>query len=134
MFPYEIKNVLTDNGSEFKKCLNGLLIQNDITHYHTYPKTPKMNAHCESFNGTIQEEFVDYNVNLLFDDTTKFNEKMREYLLFYNTKRVHHAFENKLTPLEVLTKSDYYLSKLPVKCKSGWTYSFACTAGLFDVE
>ena len=34
-----------------------------------------MNAHCESFNGTIQEEFVDYNVNLLFDDTTAFNEK-----------------------------------------------------------
>jgi hypothetical protein len=123
MFPYEIKNVLTDNGSEFKKHLDQLLTKNNITHYHTYPKTPKMNAHCESFNGTIQEEFVDYNVNLLFDDVTKFNEKLKTYLLFYNTKRVHYAFKNKMTPLEVLTRSDYYESKLPAECKNGWGYS-----------
>lgn len=124
MFPYEIKNVLTDNGSEFKLHLDALLTKNNITHYHTYPKTPKMNAHCESFNGTIQEEFVDYNVNLLFDDTTKFNEKLKEYLLFYNTKRVHWAFQNKLTPLDVLIKSDYYISKLPAECRNGWPYSY----------
>ena len=123
MFPYEIKNVLTDNGSEFKKYLSELLKQNDITHYHTYPKTPKMNAHCESFNGTIQDEFVDYHINLLFDDTTAFNEKLKEYLIFYNTKRVHYAFKNKLTPLEVLTRSEYYISKLPAECKNGWGYS-----------
>ena len=127
MFPYEIKNVLTDNGSEFKKYLDQLLKQNNITHYHTYPKTPKMNAHCESFNGTIQEEFVDYNVNLLFDDTTKFNEKLSKYLEFYNTKRVHCAFKNKKAPLEVLASSDYYVSKLPTECKDGWPYSIACT-------
>jgi hypothetical protein len=125
MFPYEIKNVLTDNGSEFKKHLDALLKKNGITHYHTYPKTPKMNAHCESFNGTIQEEFVDYHINLLFDDVTKFNEKLKDYLLFYNTKRVHYAFKNKLTPLEVLVGSDYYVSKLPEECRNGWGYS-AC--------
>ena len=125
MFPYEIKNVLTDNGSEFKKHLDQLLAKNKITHYHTYPKTPKMNAHCESFNGTIQDEFVDFNVNLLFDDTTKFNEKMRVYLEFYNTKRVHSAFKNKLAPLEVLTNCEYYVKKLPAECKNGWTYSIA---------
>ena len=123
LFPYEIKHVLTDNGSEFKKYLDTLLKQNGITHYHTYPRTPKMNAHCESFNGTIQDEFVDYHANLLFDNTTKFNEKMNEYLLFYNTKRVHWAFKNKLTPLEALTNSDYYASKLPVGCRNGWTYA-----------
>ena len=123
MFTYEIKHVLTDNGSEFKLHLDALLTKNKITHYHTYPKTPKMNAHCESFNGTIQEEFVDYNVNLLFDDTTKFNEKMGVYLKFYNTKRVHCAFDNKQTPLEVLAKSEYYVKKLPAECKIGWGYS-----------
>ena len=125
LFPYEIKNVLTDNGSEFKRHLSKLLSQNNITHYHTYPKTPKMNAHCESFNGTIQEEFVDYNANLLFDDTTAFNEKMKEYLLFYNTKRVHWAFKNKMTPLEVLTSSKYYTDKLSAECKNGWGYAFS---------
>ncbi len=125
LFPYEIKNVLTDNGSEFKKYLDTLLKENGITHYHTYPKTPKMNAHCESFNGTIQDEFADLNVNLLFDNTTQFNEKLSEYLLFYNTKRVHYAFKNKLAPLEVLTASEYYVKKLPRECKNGWPYSTA---------
>lgn len=123
MFPYEIRNVLTDNGSEFKKYLNELLKQNNITHYHTYPKTPKMNAHSESFNGTIQEEFADYHANLLFDDTTLFNEKMKEYLLFYNTKRVHYAFKNRLTPLAVLVTSKYYLNQLPRECRNGWGYA-----------
>lgn len=123
MFPYEVKNVLTDNGSEFKLHPDALLTKNNITHYHTYPKTPKMNAHCESFNGTIQEEFVDYNTNLLFDDTTKFNEKLSKYLGFYNTKRVHCSFNNKLAPLEVLVRSDYYVSKLPAECRNGWGYS-----------
>jgi len=123
MFPYEIKNVLTDNGSEFKLHLNALLMKNKIIHYHTYPKSPKMNAHCESFNGTIQEEFVDYNVNILFDNTTKFNEKMRGYLEFYNTKRVHWAFKNKKVPLEVLVESEYYMKKLSVECRNGWGYS-----------
>jgi len=125
LFPYDIKNVLTDNGSEFKKNLDQLLKKNNITHYHTYPKTPKMNAHCESFNGTIQEEFVDYHVNLLFDDTTKFNEKLNEYSIFYNTKRVHYAFKNKLCPLEFLGRSEYYVKQLPEKCKDGWGYSAA---------
>jgi len=125
LFPYEIKTVLTDNGSEFKLYLDALLKESGITHYHTYPKTPKMNAHCESFNGTIQEEFVDYCVNLLFDNTTKFNEKLNEYLLFYNTKRVHCAFKNKKAPLEVLTASEYYVKKLPAECRNGWTYSIA---------
>jgi len=123
LFPHEIRNVLTDNGSEFKRHLSKILNQNKIIHYHTYPKTPKMNAHCESFNGTIQDEFVDYHSNLLFEDTAAFNEKMKEYLLFYNTKRVHWAFKNKQTPLEVLATSDYYVSKLPAECKNGWGYA-----------
>jgi transposase InsO family protein len=115
--------VLTDNGSEFKKYLNKLLKEESITHYHTYPKTPKMNAHLESFNGTIQEEFVDYHINLLFDDITQFNEKLNKYLLFYNTKRVHYAFQNKFTPLEVLASHDYYVSQLPAECRNGWGYA-----------
>ena len=134
MFPYEIKNVLTDNGSEFKKYLAELLKENNITHYHTYPKTPKMNAHCESFNGTLQEEFVDYHVNLLFDDTTKFNEKMGVYLEFYNIKRVHWAFKNKKAPLEVLAEAEYYVKKLPAECKNGWSYSPDSKKAVLNIE
>ena len=62
-------------------------------------------------------------VNLLFDDTTAFNEKLKEYLIFYNTKRVHWAFKNKMTPFAVLNASKYYVSKLPTECKNGWGYA-----------
>jgi len=122
LFPYKIKQVLTDNGSEFKKHFTQLSRQNNIVHYHTYPKTPKMNSHCERFNRTIQEEFIDFNVDLLFENITSFNQKLKEYLSFYNTKRVHFAFKNKLTPLAVLNGSKYYQSKLPADCKNGWGY------------
>lgn len=126
LFPYPIHTVLTDNGSEFKKCLRELLHERGITHYHTYPRTPKMNAHCESFNGTIQDEFVDFHMNILFDDITVFNTKLSEYLIFFNTERVHYAFKNKLTPFAVLNRSEYYREQLPEECRNGWGYSFAC--------
>jgi transposase InsO family protein len=134
LFPYDIRQVLTDNGSEFKLHLSTLLTTQNITHYHTYPRTPKMNAHCERFNGTLQEEFVDYYVNLLFDDTTTFNSKLTEYLEFYNTERVHGAFKNKKVPLEVLTESEYYEQKLPVECKNGWGYTRLCKNVLLPIE
>jgi len=123
LFPYKINNILTDNGSEFKKYFHQLTKDNDITHFHSYPRTPKMNSHCERFNRTIQEEFIDFNIDLLFDDITTFNKCLKEYLTFYNTKRVHYAFKNKLTPLVVLNDSKYYQSTLPTECNNGWTYT-----------
>lgn len=123
LFPYPVTHVLTDNGSEFKKHFRVLLQDTQLTHYHTKPRTPKMNAHCESFNSTIQAECVDYHVDLLFADVSSFNEKLREYLVFYNTKRVHWAFQNKRTPFAVLNRSEYYVSKLPRECKNGWGQS-----------
>ncbi len=44
-----------------------------ITHWWTYPRSPKMNAHVERFNRTLQEQFVDYHTDLLFDDLAAFN-------------------------------------------------------------
>ncbi len=126
LFPYRIDTVLTDNGSEFKKHFRELMAEQNITHYHTYPKTPKMNAHVESFNGTIQAEFVDFHIDTLFNEITTFNLSLHEYLTFYNTERVHGAFKNKLCPFAVLSRSEYYLEQLPEECKNGWTRSVVC--------
>ena len=123
LFPYEIKNVLSDNGSEFKKYFVIQTGKKSIIHFHTYPKTPKMNAHCERLNRTLQEEFIDYKINLLFDDITEFNRQFSNYLLFYNEKRVHHAFKNKCSPLEAMLQSSHYKLNLPLDCKNGWTYT-----------
>jgi transposase InsO family protein len=123
LFPYQIRHVLTDNGSEFKKHFDRLCGKKSFVHFHTYPRTPKMNSHCERLNRTLQEEFIDYHLGLLFDDATKFNSLFREYLDFYNTERVHWAFHNKRTPLEAMVQSTHYQANLPEECKDGWAHT-----------
>ena len=108
--PWENFNIiLTDNGSEFAKDFAKYLSQIKVTHYHTYPKTPKQNARCERVNRTIQDEFMIKYGNLLFDELDLFNKKMKHYLHWNNMKRVHQRFNNKQTPFEKhleLTRSD----------------------------
>jgi transposase InsO family protein len=65
VFPYPLKSVLTDNDCEFMKHFDEEIHRLHKNHWHTYPKTPKMNAHVERFNRTIQEEFIDYHEELL---------------------------------------------------------------------
>ena len=108
VFPYPFRFVLTDNGSEFKKHFSKELKRLHLVHYHTYPKTPKMNAHCERFNRTIQEEFVDYHAYYLLN-LPEFNRKLMEWLVWYNTERPHFAFKNRLSPLQ------FMLSSYPIK-------------------
>lgn len=123
VFPYSMLYVLTDNGSEFKKHFTAELLKLHLTHYHTYPKTPKMNAHVERFNRTIQDEFVDYRINLLLD-TDAFNNKLIDWLIWYNRDRVHFAFQNKLSPLQyMLSIPRSAISLIPMECKIGWPHT-----------
>lgn len=118
-FPHLIDIVLTDNGSEFKKHFAEEVTQLAITHYHTYPRTPKMNAHIERFNRTIQEEFVRYQMGLLSVDRAQFEHKLEEYLLFYNTERVHYAFKNLLSPYQFMVQSEGLMALTGGKCRKG---------------
>ncbi len=122
VFPFPIKFVLTDNGSEFAKDFSQKLKELHLTHYHTYPKTPKMNAHCERFNRTVQEEFSNYHKKELLDPEI-FNQKILDYLLFYNTERVHNAFQNQMSPLQFILSIQPNNFNLPQKCNLGWTYT-----------
>lgn len=123
LFPYPVTFVLTDNGSEFKKHFAHALLELQIEHYHTHPKTPKMNAHVKRFNRTLQEEFLNYHKGLLLD-LDRFNTLLMDYLVFYNTKRVHHEFQNKLTPLQfLLSWKPAKGSRLPAECKDGWPHT-----------
>ncbi len=129
VFPYPITFVLTDNGSEFKKNFAEELKRLHLVHYHTYPRTPKMNAHAERFNRTVQEEFSNFHKDLLFADIKKFNELLAGWLLFYNLKRVHHAFKNKQSPIQFMLSLP--LQTLPAECKRGWPYTDALKKALF---
>lgn len=129
-FPYSFNflYVLTDNGSEFKKHFAEELRKLHLTHYHTYPKTPKMNAHVERFNRTIQEDFVDFRYQLLKNNIDEFNRQLMDWLIFYNTKRVHHAFQNKMSPVQYMIS---YLeksvpAKIALESRIGWHYTRCC--------
>lgn len=124
IFPFPIAFVLTDNGSEFAKEFSKKLKELHLTHYHTYPRTPKMNAHCERFNRTLQDEFIDFHkADLLNPDV--FNNKIIDYLVWYNTRRVHHAFKNQLSPVQFIMSLAPVNFNLPQECNRGWTYT--CT-------
>jgi transposase InsO family protein len=119
-FPFAFAYVLTDNGSEFKKHFDEELRRLHLIHYHTYPKTPKMNAHVERFNRTLQEEFVDYHMGELLNPDA-FNRKLMDYLAWYDTERVHYAFQNKLSPVQFMLSLQP--SQLPQECRNGWPHT-----------
>jgi transposase InsO family protein len=106
VFPYKIKRVQTDNGSENHKSFQELLESKEITQFWNYPRSPKMNAYIERFNRTIQEEFANYNLWLLRDDIQTFNIKLQSYLDFYNTQRPHLGLKRDtghfISPMEYL--------------------------------
>ena len=90
-FPVPIRHVLTDNGSEFQGRFAETLARHGIVHWHTYPNCPKMNAHVERFNRTLQEDFVEGDEDLLWTDRPRFNRRLWQYLGWYNRERPHHS-------------------------------------------
>lgn len=104
--PFAIRAIQTDNGLEFTNKTDKLMQDKGIVHFFTYPKSPKMNAYIERFNRTIQEEFIDQHEELLFNDLEAFNHALMDYLLFYNTKRIHYSLGNQ-TPIDfIIQKSN----------------------------
>jgi transposase InsO family protein len=117
LLPQSPTTVLSDHGSEFEADFAQLLKERGIKRWYTYPKTPKMNAHAERFNRTIQESFVDYHEELLFTDLTLFNRKLADWLVFYNAERPHHSLGQQ-SPLSFL------LEHQP-ECQRYWTHTGA---------
>lgn len=109
LFPFPFTYILTDNGSEFMKHFDEELKRLHLTHWHTYPKCPKMNTHCERFNRSIQEEYIDYHEPELLNPTT-FNAGLMKYLLWFNTERPHWGLKLQ-TPVQFIT------TNYPADCK-----------------
>ena len=104
VFPYKIKAIQTDNGSEFHKYFMQYLEKQKIRHYWNYKGQPYKNGHIEKFNRTIQEEFVDQH-EMYLDDVGEFNKKMLEWILWYNTKRYHWSL-NLMSPVDYLLNNN----------------------------
>ena len=114
--PFKITRLQTDNGSEFLKHFAREVESQGLIHYFNYPRRPQSNGHLERFNRTIQEQFAYYHANCI-DEPDDFNRPLMEYLIWYNTERVHRGI-GKIPPLR------YYLDKFitdPKKSNMYWT-------------
>ena len=118
--PFNIKAVQTDNGSEFMGTSDSTLKDLSIVHLFSYPRSPKQNAYVERFNRTLQEDIVEEYRELLETDLDTFNNKLIDYLLFYNTKRPHHSLKNKV-PLRIVSDRINQLSSNLQESNMYWT-------------
>lgn len=83
-----IHTVQTDNGSEFLGVFDDYLTQQNVTHYFSYPRSPKVNGYIERFNRTLQEEFIE-RCDAWWYDLTAGDQKLTKYLTWYNAQRPH---------------------------------------------
>lgn len=98
----QIVNIQTDNGSEFAKYFERACGQLSIAHYFSRARTPKDNAVIERFNRTLQEEWL--NDGNFYGDIDIFNQKLTEWLVYYNFKRRHRSLDN-LSPIDYCVKT-----------------------------
>lgn len=85
------------------------------------PKHPQANGHLERFNRTIQEQFVELYLDFI-DEPAAFNLKLMDYLIWYNTEKLHRGIGN-LPPLR------YYLDNFIVTSKKSnmlWMLTWSC--------
>lgn len=86
-----IKQVQTDNGSEFLDHFHRYCEEHNIDHFFIHPRTPKQNAHIERFNRTLHEEFIRWKRQVMCDrnNLELLREKLTEYMNYYNNVRPH---------------------------------------------
>lgn len=113
--PVPVTHIQTDNGSEFADHFDIFLTDNGLVHFHTYPRSPKMNAEIERFNRTLSEAFIARNRQLLAYDIDTFNAKLIDWLLWYNMRRPHWS-------LGLVSPLQYIVMTLPeVESQMLWT-------------
>lgn len=89
--PFPLHTIHTDNGSEFKALFDQAVTELGLTHLWGVPRTPKIQAHIERFNGVIQAEFLNYYLDEAVTDRLAFKHKLERWLTWYNQERPHHA-------------------------------------------
>ncbi len=93
---HQIKNLQTDNGSEFEGLFADAIQKLNLTRYYSRVRTPTDNSAIERFNRTIQEEFTD--LGHLTDNVPGFNKDLTDWLIEYSYHRPHQSLDY-ATPL-----------------------------------
>ncbi len=116
IYPGSIKSVQTDKGLEFLGVFAQYLRKKkEFPHYFIYPRCPRIDGVIERYQRTIQEEFLEPNLDLIHQPKL-FNDKLGD-LLFYNSQKVHESLGLK-SPLDYLPEKGG-MSKKSVACTDG---------------
>lgn len=98
-FPYPIRAIQIDGGSEFKDQFEEECKAKKIPLFVLPPKSPKLNGHVERSNRTHREEFYEvYDVDLNLEEH---NKQLAKWEHIYNYIRPHES-------LDYLTPYQYY--------------------------
>lgn len=100
-FPFEIKALNTDNGSEYLLHFHQASQVLGLTHYFSYPHTPQMNGRVERFIKTVTYEFFNWQDDLI-PEADFINQKCAIFNHKYTQTRFHQAL-GYLTPAEYVT-------------------------------
>ena len=91
LFPYKIKSIQVDGGSEFRGDFELACQNKKIQLFVLPPRSPEFNGNVERRHGTIKYEFFstyDGPANL-----AEIRPKLAEYMLKYNTYRPHESLD-----------------------------------------
>lgn len=89
-FPFPLKAVQTDNGSEYLKYFHEFTQTNNMTHYFTDPRCPKQNGRAERIIQTSEYEFFNHQEYLL-PNLRELREACQQWTYKYNYQRYHQA-------------------------------------------
>ena len=96
---FGFKMVQTDNGPEFSRWFHQMLLSRGLKLRHSRVRTPNDNAHLERFNRTVQDECL----KKFHVDEVNTEQHLKQYLLYYNEKRLHGGI-NWQTPNQIVAK------------------------------
>ncbi len=102
-FPFRIRAIQIDGGSEFKKHFEEACRAKGIRLFIIPPRTPKLQCFVERANRTHREEF--YEVEDIGLHLVEHNRQLEEWDRTYNYIRPHQS-------LDYLTPAEYYQSWL----------------------
>ncbi len=98
-FPFKIKAIQIDGGSEFRKHFEEECEKREIMLFELPPRSPKLNGHVERANRTHREEF--YEVKEIDLSIEEHNRQLEQWQYVYNYIRPHQS-------LDYLTPNEYY--------------------------
>jgi transposase InsO family protein len=106
-FPFSMRCIQTDNGSEFGRELTRLLQRLGIRHTRIRPRSPHLNGKVERVQRTVKEEFWDGIGPGPLQEWERF---LQHYVRFYNRARQHSA-------LGYTAPMEYALERLPQRAR-----------------